>query len=126
MVILVVFNSFNVVKNLKKPDLVARQKPPFYTTTTGTYNFVSVILNGASVVLLISATAGLFPCAVTASLFAWLVNTHFLYHVKVKDTSKLSNGMSNVLQKLLTFFNGTTISTFCSVLSPNFPLMPVL
>ena len=31
MVILVVFNSFNVVKNLK-PDLVERQKPPFYTT----------------------------------------------------------------------------------------------
>ena len=32
MVILVVFNSFNVVKNLKKRDHVARQKPPFYTT----------------------------------------------------------------------------------------------
>ena len=32
MVILVVFNSFNVVKNLKKPNLVALQKPPFYTT----------------------------------------------------------------------------------------------
>ena len=32
MVILVVFNSFNVVKNLKKPDPVARQMPPFYTT----------------------------------------------------------------------------------------------
>ena len=32
MVVLVVFNSFNVVKNLKKPDLVARQKPQFYTT----------------------------------------------------------------------------------------------
>ena len=32
MVILVVFNSFKVVKNLKKPDLVERQKPPFYTT----------------------------------------------------------------------------------------------
>ena len=32
MVILVVFNSFNVVKNLKKPDLVARQMPPLYTT----------------------------------------------------------------------------------------------
>ena len=32
MVILVVLNSFNVVKNLKKPDLVARQKPPLYTT----------------------------------------------------------------------------------------------
>ena len=32
MLILVVFNGFNVVKNLKKPDLVERQKPPFYTT----------------------------------------------------------------------------------------------
>ena len=32
MVILVVFNSFNVVKILKKPDPVARQMPPFYTT----------------------------------------------------------------------------------------------
>ena len=35
MVILVFFNSFNVVKNLKKPDLLARQKPPFYTTQNG-------------------------------------------------------------------------------------------
>ena len=32
MVILVVFNSFNVVKNLKKPDPVARQMPSFYIT----------------------------------------------------------------------------------------------
>ena len=32
MVILVVFNSSNVVKNLKKPDPVARQMPPLYTT----------------------------------------------------------------------------------------------
>ena len=32
MVILVIFNSFNVVKNLKKPDLIAHQKLPFYTT----------------------------------------------------------------------------------------------
>ena len=32
MVILVVFNSFNVVKSFKKPDPVARQMPPFYTT----------------------------------------------------------------------------------------------
>ena len=32
MVILVFFNSFNVVKNLKKPDPVERQKPPLYTT----------------------------------------------------------------------------------------------
>ena len=32
MVILVVFNSFNVIKNLKKPDLVARQNLSFSTT----------------------------------------------------------------------------------------------
>ena len=38
MVILVVFNSFNVVKNLKKPDLAARQKPPFYTTSRSIAN----------------------------------------------------------------------------------------
>ena len=43
MIILAVFTSFNVVKNLKKPDLVARQKLPFYTTAgydpTGNYVF---------------------------------------------------------------------------------------
>ena len=32
MVILVIFNSFNVVKNLKNPDPVACHIPPFYTT----------------------------------------------------------------------------------------------
>ena len=32
MLILVVFNSFNVVQNLKNPDSVARQIPPLYTT----------------------------------------------------------------------------------------------
>ena len=41
MVILVVFNSFNVVKNLKKPDPVARQVPPLYTT--------KVIFNSSSI-----------------------------------------------------------------------------
>ena len=34
MVMLVVFNSFNVVQNLKKPDPVARKMPPLYTTNT--------------------------------------------------------------------------------------------
>ena len=32
MVILVVFNSLNVVQNLKKPNPVARQMPPFNST----------------------------------------------------------------------------------------------
>ena len=39
MVILVVFNSFNVVKILKKTDLVARQKPPFYTTIQEVHSY---------------------------------------------------------------------------------------
>ena len=43
MVILVVFNSFNVVKNLKKPNPVARQMPPFYTTHMLLPDFVSII-----------------------------------------------------------------------------------
>ena len=39
MVILVVFNSFNVVKNLKKSDPVARQMPHF-TLLDGTQNYL--------------------------------------------------------------------------------------
>ena len=46
MVILVAFNSFNVVKNLKKPDPVARQVPPFYTTDN--LNFFHHILEKVS------------------------------------------------------------------------------
>ena len=45
MVILVVFNSFNVVKNLKKPNLVARQKPPFYTTHLDYLRCADLVLN---------------------------------------------------------------------------------
>ena len=46
MVILVAFNSFNVVKNLKKPDPVARQVPPFYTADN--LNFFHHILEKVS------------------------------------------------------------------------------
>ena len=47
MIILVVFNSFNVVKNLKKPDPVARQMPPFNTTNVLIYGkpFFEIPLN---------------------------------------------------------------------------------
>ena len=45
MVILVVFNSFNVVKNLKKPDLAAHQKPPFYTTHSYFYCIIDSYYN---------------------------------------------------------------------------------
>ena len=50
----------------------------FDKVTTGTYNFVSVILNVAFVGLSIAATAGFPPWAGTASLVALLVNTQFL------------------------------------------------
>ena len=44
MVILVVFNSFNVVKNLKKPDLVACEKPPFYTTCVDCESYLDYMI----------------------------------------------------------------------------------
>ena len=40
-----------------------------------------------------------------------LVITHYLDQVKIKDTSQLINGVFNALQKLLSYFNGTAIST---------------
>ena len=44
MVILVVFNSFNVAINLKKPDLVERQKPPFYTTHVDQFIYLMLLV----------------------------------------------------------------------------------
>ena len=49
-----------------------------YKVTTGTYSFVSVILNVAFVGLLTAATAGLSPWSGTASVVALLVITQFL------------------------------------------------
>ena len=95
--------------------------------TTGTYTLVPVILNVASVGLSTSATAGLPPREGTASLVALPVNTKFLDQAKIKDTSKLINGISNVLQKLLKYFNGKTISISFVLLVPlNFPVTFVL
>ena len=87
--------------------------------TTGTYNLQSVILKTAFIGLLVPATAG------SASLVILLVNTQFSDQVRVKDTSQLINGMSSVLQKLLKYFNGTTISTssFSTLLPSNFPVI---
>ena len=88
-------------------------------------NFVSVILNIAFVGLLIAVTVG--SASGFASLVALLVNTQFWDHVKMRFISQLINGMSNVLQKSLKCFNGTTISTSFSVLlCSNFLVMLVL
>ena len=94
--------------------------------TTGTYNFVSFILKFAFVGLLIQATAG--SALGSAYLVALPVITQFSDQVRVKDTSQLINGMSSVLQKLLKYFNGTSISTssFSTFLPSNFPVILVL
>ena len=43
------------------------------------------------------------------------VKTKFSDHVKVKDASQLIKGMSKVLQTLLKYFDGITISRFLLV-----------
>ena len=87
--------------------------------TTGTHNCVSFILNVVSVGLLISATAGLASGSV--SLVALLVITQLSDQVKIRFILQLINGISSVLQKLLKYFNGQTISTFFSVLLSSNP-----
>ena len=53
--------------------------------------------------------------------------TQCLDHVKMRLTSKLINGISRVLQKLLTYFNGTIVSaTFVLPLSGVFPVIFIL
>ena len=76
---------------------------------------MSLILNIAFVGLLIPAGLLLAP----ATLCILSVITQFACHVKFKDTSQLINSMSNVLQKLVKYFNGTIISTFFSILIPS-------
>ena len=86
---------------------------------------MSVILNVVFVGLLIAATAGF--TSGFASLVALLVNTQFSVCVKIRFISQLINGMPSVLQKLLKYFNGTTISASFSVsLLPNFPVILAL
>ena len=91
--------------------------------TTGTYNFVSFIVNVAFVGLPISATPGLW----SAFLVVLLVITQLLDQVKIRFIPLLINGISIVLQKCLKCFNAATISTSFSVLSPsNLPVILVL
>ena len=92
---------------------------------TRTYSLQSVILKVTFVGLLIPATGG--SASRSASLVALLVITQFSDQVKVKNICQLINGMSSVLQKLLKYCNGTTISTssFSTFLPSNFPVILV-
>ena len=63
----------------------------FDKVTTGAQSFASVI--------------------VKAALSTKLVKMQFLFHVNETSTLQLINGISNDLQKLLKYFNGTAIFT---------------
>ena len=87
--------------------------------------FVSVILSVAFVGSLISATAGF--ASGSASFADLLIDTEVSNQVKAKDTSKVINGMSIALPKLLRRFNETLILTFSSstLLFSNFSVIHV-
>ena len=72
----------------------------FDKVTTGTYNFVSVILNSNPVGATI---AGLSP---SASLTVISAKTQFLDQVKINSTSQLISEIFKLLQKLLKYFAG--------------------
>ena len=78
----------------------------FGKVTTGTYNFVSVILRFAPDG---TTTAGLPPCAFRVVILA---KTQFFEQVKNNSTSQLINGIFKLLQNLLKCFSGTTNFAF--------------
>ena len=71
----------------------------FDKVTTGTCNFVSVILNVA-------------PDGATMAVIS--AKTQFLNQVKINSTSQLINGIFRFFQKLLKCFSGITTSAFVS------------
>ena len=94
----------------------------FDKVTTGTCNFVSVILNvapdGATI-------AGLPSCAAFTFILA---KAQFLDQVKTNSTSQLINGIFKTLQKLLKCFSGIATFAFVneSLSSGVFPAILVL
>ena len=73
---------------------------------------MSAILNVSFAGASIFSLVGLSPWAVLALYVVISVKTQFSGQVKVKDTSQLIKGMPRLLQKLLKYFNGTTVSKF--------------
>ena len=74
----------------------------FDKVTTGTYNFVSVILNVAPDGATIAGSASA-STVISAK-------TQFLDQVKINSTSQLISGIFKLLQKLLKCFSGITTS----------------
>ena len=84
----------------------------FDKVTTGTYNYVSVILNSAPDAATI---AGLAAASVVIS-----AKTQFLDQVKINSTPQLISGIFKLLEKLLKCFCRTT--SFNSLMNHYFPV----
>ena len=76
----------------------------FDKVTTGTYNFVSVILN--------VVPDGATIAVITPAFTVISATTQFLDQVKINSTSQLFSGISKLLQKLLKCFSGLTTFAF--------------
>ena len=94
--------QFTVVLN---PDFSCSKSFFFDKVTTGAYNFVFIIRNVADV-------GEVSPYVSVIALLSKLVITQFLLQVKTNSISQFISGISEVPQKLLKYFSGTTILTF--------------
>ena len=88
----------------------------FDKVPTGTYNFVTFILNVVSDGATIAGSASASTAIST--------KTQFLDQVRAISTSQFINGVSKLLQKLLKCFNGTTTSA--SVNESLFSVFPTI
>ena len=78
----------------------------FDKVTTGTCNFVSVILNFAP------AGATITGLSLSACLVVISAKTQFFDQIKINSTSQLISRIFKFLQKLLKCFSGITSSAF--------------
>ena len=84
----------------------------FDKLTTGTYNFVPVILNSNSV--------GATIAGLTSGITVISAKTQFLDQVEIDSISQLISGIFKLLQKLLRYFSGiTTSASFLPTLFPS-------
>ena len=74
----------------------------FDKLATGTYNFVSVILNYNPVGAIIAGLSSYAALTVTSA------ETQFFDQVKINSTSQLIGGIFKLFQKLLKSFSGIT------------------
>ena len=88
----------------------------FDKVTTGTYNFVSIILNFAPDGATIAGSASASAVISTKA--------QFLDQVKINSTSQLISGTFRLLQKLLKYFRG--ITNFACVNESLFSVFPVI